>query len=142
MVLFTDKTKYKKYFKGKDRFFGIDNRYILPNVGAHGLKVKFSGRVTNEQIESAKKIIKKKISKRVKESLFLTFFPDLPITRKSSGLRMGKGKGNIETWTFPINSVRIIFELSNIIKSYLAFIALKKGSYKIGKSRRFVSFSL
>lgn len=141
MILFPAKTKYKKYKKSKDRFLGYDNKYFLPNVGVYGLKILQSRRITVRQLEAARKVIRKKLKGKVKEHVMLTIFPDLPLTKKSSGVRMGKGKGNIEAWCFPLNIGRILFELSFAISKYNAKRAFQKGAKKVGLKNRIIYFS-
>jgi len=112
---------------------GVENRYILPKVGKMGLKILNSFRLTAKQIETIRKIIKRKMSKKTKEKLILNVFPDLPVTKKSSGLRMGKGKGHIEYWCVPVIKGRILFEITenNSSSFYNNLLCLKKGLKKI-----------
>jgi large subunit ribosomal protein L16 len=131
MILFATKNKFKKYQKSKDRLIGIDQRYILPKVGVFGLKFLSSIRLTTKQIEAVRKVIRHKMIKKVKEHVKISIFPDLPVTRKSSGVRMGKGKGNIDFWCFPINCGRIVFELGGHIPKYNAYSSLIAGSKKL-----------
>lgn len=131
MIIFGTKNKFKKYQKAKHRLLGIEHRYILPKVGVFGLKFLGSLRLTSEQIESVRKVIKRKMLKKVKEKVKISVFPDLPVTKKSSGVRMGKGKGNIDFWCFPVISGRVVFELGNEIPFYNAISSLKSGANKL-----------
>ncbi len=131
MILFGTKNKYKKYQKSKHRFKGIDQRYILPKVGVYGLKFLGSIKLTVQQIESIRKVIRRKMFKKSKEHIKISVFPDLPVTRKSSGVRMGKGKGNIDFWCFPVNSGRVVFEIGSHIPKYNACSSLLSGSKKL-----------
>jgi large subunit ribosomal protein L16 len=53
-----------------------------------------------------------------------------PITSKTTGVRMGKGKGAIDKYIQVINIFDCFFELKGI-SSLLAFKLLKKISYKL-----------
>lgn len=131
MIIFATKNKFKKYQKSKRRLSGIDQRYILPKVGVFGLKFLGSLRLTSEQIESVRKVIRRKMLKKVKEHVKISVFPDLPVTKKSSGVRMGKGKGNIDFWCFPVILGRVVFELGGQIPIYNAKSCLRGGSRKL-----------
>jgi large subunit ribosomal protein L16 len=131
MILFGVKNKFKKYQKLKHRMKGNEQRYILPKVGVFGLKFLGSIRLTTQQIEAVRKVIRRKMLKKVKEHIKISVFPDLPVTRKSSGVRMGKGKGNINFWCFPVNKGRIVFELGGKIPVYNAYSCLLSGANKL-----------
>lgn len=132
-MLFPRKTKFKRYQKLKYRLRGFDNRYILPKVGRFGLKILNSFRLRSKQIETIKKVIKRKMLKKSKERVLLSVFPDLPVTKKSSGLRMGKGKGRIDYWAVPVTKGRILFEITGNVSLnfYNIMLCLKKGAKKI-----------
>jgi len=131
MVLFATKNKFKKYQKVKHRLKGKEQRYILPKVGVFGLKFLGSIRLTTQQIESVRKVIRRKMLKKIKEHVKISVFPDLPVTKKSLGVRMGKGKGNIDFWCFPVNIGRVVFELGSNIPRYNAISCLLAGSKKL-----------
>ena len=67
----------------------------------------------------------------MQEKLQVCIFPDLPATRKSSGIRMGKGKGAIEYWCTPIFTGRVIFELGKSVNKNDAFWTLSKAGLKL-----------
>jgi large subunit ribosomal protein L16 len=131
MILFANKNKFKKYQKLKHRMLGKEQRYILPKVGVFGLKFLGSIRLTTQQIEAVRKVIRRKMLKKIKEHVKISVFPDLPVTKKSSGVRMGKGKGNIDFWCFPVNIGRIVFELGDKIPKYNAYSCLLSGGKKL-----------
>lgn len=131
MILFATKNKFKKYQKLKHRLVGIEQRYILPKVGGFGLKFLGSIRLTTQQIECVRKVIRRKMVKKIKEHVKISIFPDLPVTKKSSGVRMGKGKGNIDFWCFPVTKGRVVFELGVQIPKYNAYACLLAGAKKL-----------
>lgn len=139
MILFATKNKFKKYHKSKRRLKGVDQRYILPKIGVFGLKIMNSLRITTQHIESIRKVVRRKMMKKIKEQIKLSIFPDLPVTKKSSGVRMGKGKGNIDYWCYPTNKGRVVFELGGNIPKYNAFACLKSGSKKLPFGSRVLS---
>lgn len=132
-MLFPRKIKFKKYQKAKNRFQGTDNKYFIPKIGSFGLKVINSFRLKSKHIETVRKIIKKKMLKKIREQIRLNIFPDLPVTCKSSGLRMGKGKGHLNFWCFPVVKGRILFEITSFsgISKHNAITCLLKSSKKL-----------
>jgi len=123
--------KFKKYQKQRGRFKGIDNGYSFPKRGLFGLKVLGSHRIKSNHIEAMRRYIQRKIKKKMQEKLQICIFPDLPATKKSSGIRMGKGKGAIEYWCTPIFTGRVVFELGRSITKNDAFWALAKAGLKL-----------
>lgn len=117
MLIFPSKMKFKKYQKQKRRFRGIDVDYSFPKTEIYGLKVLSTGRVFNFHLESIRKLVQRRLKKGSMDKLKICIFTDLPLTKKSSGLRMGKGKGDIEYWCFPVFKGRIVFEI-NINSSF------------------------
>lgn len=111
MLLFPSKTKFKKAHKRYKHLRSSEANYNQPLLGFFGLKALFSFRITALQIEAVRKSVAKNLKRRFKNKLKITFFPDIPVTKKSSGIRMGKGKGNVDHWCFLVKKGRILFEL-------------------------------
>ena len=68
--------------------------------------------ITNRQIEAAR-IAMTRYMKRGGE-VFITIFPDKPITKKPAETRMGSGKGNPEEWVAVVKPGRIMFEIDGV----------------------------
>ena len=134
MFLQPKRSKYKKLRKGK--LARLDFKKNKLKFGCIGLKTLESGFITARQIESARQTINKKIKKKGK--LWLRIFPDYPITKKPTEVRMGKGKGSVSHWSARVKSGTVIFELHGIsIK--IASSALKKGSSKLSLKTKIFS---
>lgn len=78
--------------------------------GNIGIQVLESGWLTQNHIESCRLILKRKLSKE--DEIVIRAAPTRGITGRSLGIRMGKGKGLIDFWVFPVYKGKIIFELS------------------------------
>lgn len=115
MQLFPIKTKFKKQYRRRRQFFQKEYNYNYPLHNFSGIKAVSSFRLTSVQMEATRKVITKFIRKKFKSKLRFCVFPDLPITKKSSGVRMGKGKGNTDYWCFPVKKGRILFEINKTI---------------------------
>ena len=79
-------------------------------------------------IEAARVAINRKLER--KGNVWLRVFPDKPITKKPSEVRMGKGKGSPEFWAANIKPGMILFEVGGIDKK-LAAEALRLAASKL-----------
>ncbi len=138
MLLLPAKMKFKKYQKQRRRFIGLSCNYCYPKRGFFGLKSLTSRRIKSAHIEAVRRFVQRRIKKRIKEKLQICIFPDLPVTQKSSGVRMGKGKGSIEFWVTPIFSGRILFELGKKILQHDASSILRRASKKLPVKSKFI----
>ena len=120
------KSKYKKVRKGSLGKFKYNSNKLY--FGIIGLKARNSGILNARQIESARRAIVRKTKRKSK--LWIRIFPDLPITKKPTGVRMGKGKGPFSHWGARITGGTTIFELAGAnIKQLI--IALKSCAHKL-----------
>ena len=131
MLLFPSKMKFKKYQKQRGRFKGLDVNYSFPKCGFFALKVLESKRIKSSHIEAIRRYIQRRIKKKMREKLQICIFPDLPATRKSSGIRMGKGKGAVEYWCSTVFTGRVLFELGKSVNQNEAVWSLMKSGAKL-----------
>jgi large subunit ribosomal protein L16 len=101
------RTKHNKIQKGRVR--GIEKKVNKLAFGSFGLQALESTRLTAKQIESARKVILKKI-KRIGK-LWVRVYAQIPVTKKPKGVRMGKGKGSTDHWISRVKRDRIIYEI-------------------------------
>lgn len=121
------RTKYKKVQKGP-----ISNQ-LLANAekivyGSYAIKSTTFGILTNEQIEAARRLITKKIKKQGK--LWIRVFTHTPKTKKPIEVRMGKGKGAVDSWIVKIKPGVILYEIDGI-SSKLAKELFKESAQKL-----------
>jgi len=111
MFLRPREKKYKKEIKGK--ISGICRESIT--FGVFGIKALEHGKITARQIETARRVI----SKRVKNTgkFWICIYPAKPITRKPNEVRMGKGKGSVSFWVAVVKPGKILFEIEGITKT-------------------------
>lgn len=126
MFLQPKKFKFKKVQKGK--IIKINYKLKQLKFGKIGLKANQSGRITSNQLESARQAIVRKIKRKGK--LWINIFPNVPISKKPTEVRMGKGKGNVNYWAAKVKIGTILFEITgvNLNKAKLAF---KTGKAKL-----------
>ena len=78
-MLFPQKTKFRKQFKG--RIHGNAKGGYSLNYGSFGLKALQPERITSRQIESARKAITRHLKRTGK--MWIRIFPDVPVSKKT-----------------------------------------------------------
>ena len=80
------------------------------SFGQFGLQAVDGAYVTNRQIEAARIAVTRHIRRGGK--VWITIYPDRPLTKKPAETRMGSGKGSPEWWVANVRPGRVMFELS------------------------------
>ena len=127
------RTKYRKAHKG--RIHGKASRCNYLNYGAYGLKAAQPDRVISKQIEAARVALTRHMKRQGRVSTRM--FPNIPVSKKPTEVRMGKGKGAPEYWACRVKPGRIIFEVDGIDEP-TARIALYKASAKLPIKTKFI----
>ena len=127
------KTKYRKAHKGRIR--GKAKGGTTLNFGSYGLKALTAERVTSRQIEAARRAITRHMKRAGK--VWIRIFPDVPVSKKPTEVRMGKGKGSPEYYACRVKPGRIIFEVDGVTEE-VAKIALYKASAKLPIKTKFI----
>ena len=96
--------------------------------GEYGLQALERDWITNRQIEAARVAITRYMKRGGK--VWITIFPDKPITKKPAETRMGKGKGNPEEWVAVVKPGRIMFEIAGVDEA-TAKEALRLAQHKL-----------
>ena len=127
------RTKYRKAHKG--RIYGRATRGALLNYGTYGLRAMEPDRIISKQIEAARVALTRYMKRTGK--VWLRIFPNIPVSKKPTEVRMGKGKGAPEYWAFRVKPGRIIFEVDGVSEE-VAKEALYKASTKLPIKTKFV----
>jgi len=127
------RTKYRKAHKG--RIHGVARRGEVLNYGSFGLKAMQPDRVISKQIEAARVALTRHMKRTGK--VWLRIFPNIPVSKKPTEVRMGKGKGSTEFWACRVKPGRIIFEVDGVTEA-VAKEALYKASAKLPIKTKFV----
>jgi len=127
------RTKFRKAHKG--RIHGHASRCNLMNYGAYGLKAIEPDRVIGKQIEAARVALTRHMKRQGR--VWTRMFPNIPVSKKPTEVRMGKGKGAPEYWACRVKPGRIIFEVDGIDEP-TARIALYKASAKLPIKTKFI----
>jgi large subunit ribosomal protein L16 len=133
-MLMPKRTKYRKVHRG--RRTGTAKGGTTVTFGDYGLKALDNGWITARQIESARVAINRTIRRGGK--VWITIFPDKPVTQKPAETRMGSGKGNPEFWVAVVKPGRVMFELSGVTED-LAREAMRRAGHKLPVKTKFVT---
>ena len=128
------RTKFRKAHKG--RIHGNAKGGTSLAFGQFGLKAQEPERVTARQIEAARRAITREMKRQGR--VWIRVFPDLPVTKKPTEVRMGKGKGSVEFWAARIKPGRILFEVDGVPED-TAREALRLGAMKLPITTRVVA---
>jgi large subunit ribosomal protein L16 len=128
------KTKFRKAFKG--RMNGNAKGGTSLNFGSFGLKALEPERVTARQLEAARRAITRQMKRAGR--VWIRVFPDLPVSKKPTEVRMGKGKGSPEYWAARVKPGKIMFEIDGVGEE-TAREALRLGAAKLPVRTRVVA---
>lgn len=129
-MLFPKKVKYRKWqtLRRNPARVSPATRGVSVAFGSFGLKAITPGRVTSNQIESARKAITKALGKTGR--MWIRIFPDMPFTKKPAEVKMGKGKGDIEGYCVRVLPGQVMFEVDGVTPA-VAAESLRKGGTKM-----------
>lgn len=122
-------TKFNLYQKSRLKRINFSKNSTKVCFGLLGFKAFQSRRISAKPLETSRRIITRIIRK--KEFFWVRCTPNIPVTSKPLQIRMGKGKGNVEYWTYNLAAGTVIFELgaTRIQKVRKIFRSLK---HKLG----------
>lgn len=133
-MLMPSKVKFRKQQRGRRRGKALKGSTL--NFGDYGLKTLECGWLTARQIEAARIAMTRFIKRGGK--IWIRVFPDKPITKKPTEVRMGKGKGSPEAWVAVIKPGRLLFEMEGV-DEVTAREAMRLASHKLPVQTKFVT---
>ncbi|MCW2805863.1 MAG: large subunit ribosomal protein [Propionibacteriaceae bacterium] len=105
------------------------------SFGEFGIQAIEPSYLTNRQIESARIAMTRHMKRGGK--VWITVYPDRPLTKKPAETRMGSGKGSPEWWIANIKPGRVLFELSGVSED-VAREAMRLAIHKLPMKARFI----
>lgn len=121
--------KFKKYHKPPIAFLKLKEQHkFLPAFGFFGLKSLQPGKLNFNQIEAARRTIRRTVKKE--GFLWVNLFTNVSVTRKPVASRMGKGKGAHSHWVCAVREGQILYELAGL-PSDIIINALNKAGSKL-----------
>lgn len=136
-MLMPKRTKYRK--SHRLTYDGHARGNTTLTKGEFGLMALEGAWVSARQIEAAR-IAMTRYMKRGGE-VWITIFPDKPISKKPAETRMGKGKGSPEEWVAVVKPGRIMFEVDGVSEE-IAREALRLAQHKLPIKTKIVTRSL
>ena len=128
------RTKYRKAHKG--RIKGAASSAISLSFGSHGLKAQEPARITARQIEAARRAMTRQMKRAGR--VWIRVFPDVPVSKKPTEVRMGKGKGTPELWVARVKPGRVMFEVDGVTDC-VARESLRLGAAKLPLKTRVIT---
>jgi large subunit ribosomal protein L16 len=110
MALMPARVKYRKMQRGSRT--GIASRGNMVAFGEYGLQSLERCWLDTKQIEAARVAINRYMKRRGK--VWIRIFPDKSFTKKPLEVRMGTGKGGVESWVAVIRPANILFEVDGV----------------------------
>jgi large subunit ribosomal protein L16 len=133
-MLMPKRVKWRKQHRGNMR--GMAKGGTSVSFGDYGLQSMEPGWITSRQIEAARVAMTRHIKRGGK--VWITIFPNKPVTQKPAETRMGSGKGNPEFWVSVVKPGRVMFELSGVDEP-LAREAMRLAANKLPVKCKFVN---
>ena len=133
-MLMPRKVKHRKQHRGRTN--GLTKGASSLSFGEYGIQALEPGWLTARQIEAARIAMTRSIKRGGK--VWITVFPDKPVTKKPAETRMGSGKGNPEFWVAVVKPGRTLFELSFPDEAQ-AKVALEKAIQKLPIKARIIT---
>ena len=132
-MLSPKRTKYRKEHRGRMRVTKTSGNEIC--YGSFALQALEPIWITSRQIEATRRTITRYTKRGGK--LWITIFPDKPVTARAAESRMGSGKGSVDYWVAVVKPGTILFELSGV-SPLVAKEALKIAASKLPIKVKFV----
>ncbi|MDF7640445.1 50S ribosomal protein L16 [Bifidobacterium sp. ESL0682] len=109
-MLIPKRTKYRKQQRPKRRGMSKGGNEIA--FGDYGIQALAPAYISNRQIEAARIAMTRYIKRGGR--VWITIFPDRPLTKHALGSRMGSGKGTPESWIANVHPGRVMFEIGGV----------------------------
>ncbi|MBB2955753.1 large subunit ribosomal protein L16 [Bifidobacterium commune] len=133
-MLIPKRTKYRKQQRPKRRGMSKGGNEI--SFGDFGIQALAPAYITNRQIEAARIAMTRYIKRGGR--VWITIFPDRPLTKHALGSRMGSGKGTPESWIANVHPGRVMFEIGGVDET-VAREALRRAIDKLPMKCRIIA---
>ncbi len=134
MPLQPARVKYRKMQRGSRT--GIASRGNTVAFGEYGLQSLERCWLDTKQIEAARVAINRHMKRRGK--VWIRVFPDKSYTKKPLEVRMGTGKGPLESWVAVIRPASVLFEVDGVTEA-IAREGMRLAATKLPMRTRFIT---
>ena len=132
-MLMPKRVKYRRQHRG--RMKGEAQRGNQLAYGEYGLQALEPTWMTANQIEAARRAMTRYIKRG--GQIWITAFPDKPVSKKPAEVRMGSGKGAPEYWVAVVKPGRVLFEMSGVSEE-VAREAMRLAAQKLPVKTKFI----
>ena len=133
-MLMPRKVKHRKQHRG--RTTGMAKGGTELSYGDFGIQALEPGWLSARQIEAARIAMTRRIKRGGR--VWISVFPDKPVTKKPAETRMGSGKGSTEYWAARVKPGRVLFEIDGVPRE-VAEESLSLAAAKLPIKTRFVA---
>ncbi len=133
MPLMPKRVKYRKSQRGKIKGNASRNNFVA--FGDYGLQSLEKGWISAKNIEASRVSATHFLHREGK--VYLRIFPSKPVSSKPLETRMGKGKGETESWVASVRPGTIMVEIGGV-EEHIAKQALLRVAHKMPVKCRFV----
>ena len=134
MPLMPARVKYRKMHRGSRA--GVATRGHTVAFGEYGLQSLERAWLDTKQVEAARVAVTRFMKRRGK--VWIRIFPDKSFTKKPLEVRMGTGKGGVESWVAVIRPANVLFEVDGV-PEVLARESLRLAATKLPIKTKFIS---
>lgn len=134
MPLMPARVKYRKMQRGARR--GLATRGNTVAFGEFGLQAMERCWMDTKQIEAARVALTRFMKRRGK--VWIRIFPDKSYTKKPLEVRMGTGKGGVESWVAVIRPASVLFEVDGV-SEVIAREGMRLAAAKLPIRTKFIS---
>jgi len=133
MALMPKRVKFRKSQRGKIK--GKATRANTVAFGEYGLQSLGTGWITTQQIEAGRVAATHFLHREGR--VYTRIFPHKSVSSKPLETRMGKGKGEPDTWVASVKPGTVLFEIAGVPED-LAKRALRRVAHKMPLRCRFL----
>ena len=134
MPMMPARVKYRKMHRGSRT--GMATRGQKVAFGEYGLQSLERCWLDTKQIEAARVAINRNMKRRGK--MWIRIFPDKSYTKKPLEVRMGTGKGGVESWVAVIRPANVLFEVDGVTEA-VARESMRLAATKLPIKTKFIS---
>lgn len=134
MALMPERVKYRKMQRGSR--CGLAHSGNTVAFGEYGLMALERAWIDSKQLEACRVAISRHMKRHGK--LWVRVFPQKSYTKKPLEVRMGTGKGPLESWVAVIRPANILFEVDGVPEP-MAREAMRLAATKLPISTKFVA---
>jgi large subunit ribosomal protein L16 len=133
MALMPKRVKYRKSQRGRMKGNATRGNYVA--FGDYGLQAVETSWISAKTIEAGRVAATHFLHAEGK--VYIRIFPHMPVTAKPLETRMGKGKGEPESWVARVRPGQVCFEVGGVNED-VAKQALLRVAYKMPIKCRFI----